>query len=199
MYWVCEDCGWENEYGDSVRYTHCQCCGAGATAKNIADASRALERFHREAERLKRMEALRLGNKKRQQAIDGVMRKFVRFLRILPFVNIAAFVIAAGLFAGSFLMEDVCVKDFFSQAGSNIQSMLVPEQTGGSLEMTRHLVANRFSSFFGSAASNHQLLADDDFCSHLSANTGALFRNVSCILEHAPENITEYFNKIFMK
>lgn len=33
MYWICEECGWENEYSDESQLSPCGCCGAPAPSK----------------------------------------------------------------------------------------------------------------------------------------------------------------------
>lgn len=160
MYWVCEECGWENEYSDEIKYAECQCCGSAASAKNIADATKALNRFHQEEERRKREEAIRLKNEKRQQAINGAMVGYIKLLRVLPKINITATVIAIAVIIGSFLMGGTSGEALWNCLGSNIKEIKCFEQIGESFEMTSQLMGNRFTSYFLNAGSNNAYLAE---------------------------------------
>lgn len=179
MYWVCEECGWENEYSDAIKYTDCQCCGSPASQKNIADASKALNRFHQEEERRKREDAIRLKNEKRQQSFDGAMGGFVKFLRTLPIMNVTAFVIAMILIVGSFITGDASFEVLFNQVSSNIQEVRVWEHIGESFDMTGQLLTDHFSSSLDSLASNNKYLIEND--SGIQSHNESMAKNLSVI------------------
>lgn len=179
MYWVCEECGWENEYSDAIKYTDCQCCGSPASQKNIADASKALNRFHQEEDRRKREDAIRLKNEKRQQSFDGAMGGFVKFLRTLPIMNVTAFVIAMILIVGSFITGDASFEVLFNQVSSNIQEVRVWEHIGESFDMTGQLLTDHFSSSLDSLASNNKYLIEND--SGIQSHNESMAKNLSVI------------------
>lgn len=160
MYWVCEECGWENEYSDEIKYTECQCCGSAASAKNIADATKALKRFHQEEERRKREEAILLKNEKRQQVINGAMAGYIKLLRALPKMNIAATVIAIAVIIGSYITGDTSGEALWNRLGSNIQEIKCFDQIDESFEMASRLMGNRFSSYFLNVGFNNEYLEE---------------------------------------
>lgn len=160
MYWVCEECGWENEYSDEVKYTDCQCCGSPATEKNITEATKALNRFHQEEERRKREEAIRLKVEKRQQAINGAMAGYIKVLRALPKVNIVATIIAILVIIGSFVAGDIPGEELWRRFSSNAQEITCFEQIGKSFETTNELFSNHFSSYFHMVGSNSESLIE---------------------------------------
>lgn len=160
MYWICEECGHENEYSDEVKYTECLCCGSPASAKNITEATKALNRFHQEEERRKREEAIRVKTEKRQQAINSAMAGYIKFLRALPKINIAATIIAIILIVGSFITGDASGEALWNRLSSNVQEIQCFEHVGESLSMTNQLLADRFSSYFHTLSSNNEYLIE---------------------------------------
>ncbi len=160
MYWVCKECGWENEYSDEAKYTECQCCGAPATAKNIAEATKALNRFHQEEKRRKCKEVIRLKVEKRQHAVNGAMAGYIKILRALPKVNIAATVIAILAIVGSFVAGDIPGEELWGHFSSNAQEITCFEQIGKSFEMTNQLLSNHFSYYFHMVGVNSESLIE---------------------------------------
>lgn len=160
MYWVCEECGWENEYSDEVKYTECQCCGSPATEKNITEATKALNRFHQEEERRKREEAIRLKVEKRQQAINGAMAGYIIVLRVLPKVNIVATIIAILVIIGSFVSGDIPGEELWGRFSSNTQKITCFEQIRKSFKTTSQLLSNHFSSYFHMVGANSESLIE---------------------------------------
>ena len=45
MNWVCESCGYENEYNDESQPTECLCCGEPASEHQLNQAKQELEKY----------------------------------------------------------------------------------------------------------------------------------------------------------
>lgn len=58
MSWKCDECDYENEYSDIVKYTECQCCGEPASVEKIREAQRELNNYHRKLELIAREKEL---------------------------------------------------------------------------------------------------------------------------------------------
>lgn len=79
MSWLCDVCGYENEYSEEVKTTTCLCCGEPASERKIQQANKDLIAFQKEAERKARAEKLRQKQLLRQQRIYRIFEssKFV--------------------------------------------------------------------------------------------------------------------------
>lgn len=227
MYWVCEECGWENEYSDAIKYTDCQCCGSPATRNNIAEATKALNRFHQEKEHRKREEAVRLKVKKQQQVINGAMARYVKVLRALPKVNLVATLIAIILIVASFVTGDIPGEELWERISSNTQEITWIEQLGSSIEMTNQLLSNQLSSHFHIVGSNSKALVKivpdslpdnasllwdgvqsstdsmgvnlSTIGDHILEKSTLFSRNIEFFCQKASANVTELFYKIFKR
>lgn len=144
MYWVCDECSWENEYSDEIKYTECQCCGALATEKNLSDARKALARFHREEERRKREEAIRQKKERQQEIINRVSQGAARVLRVLPKVNLIVLAIAISLGIGKLALSGTSYEVLSNHFASNLRELRCFEQIGNSIETSGQLLSERF-------------------------------------------------------
>ena len=97
MNWICESCGYENEYNDESQPTECQCCGELASEQQINQARRALERYHREQERERRLEQLRQEAIKQQKKIEDLIDTFVKGLKGVAAACVMSIIIAGAI------------------------------------------------------------------------------------------------------
>ena len=77
--WICEECGYENEFSDEIKNNECQCCGTPASDKQLIEAQNQLVAYHREQERqalLKEQRKIQeLKEKERQARLKERQRK----------------------------------------------------------------------------------------------------------------------------
>lgn len=99
MNWVCDSCGYENEYNDESQPAECLCCGEPASEHLLNQAKRALEKFHKEQEYQRRLEQLRLEAIRRQEKIEHSIRTFIKSVRELATACIV-FMVLSIAFAG---------------------------------------------------------------------------------------------------
>ena len=112
MSWLCNFCGYENEYSDEEKLTTCMCCGEPATEEQLAQAQRDLDRYHEEQIRLAKYEEqqrrLQERREKREKAFS-LMLRLIKNIRYGVLVCLLAAVVLVGLrfLNGSFRMETV--------------------------------------------------------------------------------------------
>ena len=99
MNWICNSCGYENEYNDESQPTECLCCGEPATEDQLNLAKRELENFHKELDDQKRLERLRQKAQKRQRKIEQSVHIFTKSARSLA-VACIVFVVFSFVFIG---------------------------------------------------------------------------------------------------
>lgn len=89
--WLCNICGYENEYTDENKTTTCLCCGEAAPANKIRKAQQELAEYHRVLERNARADRYRRNCAHLQRAMDRVMTPFMRATKALPYILAAIF------------------------------------------------------------------------------------------------------------
>ena len=97
MNWVCKSCGYENEYNDESQPTECLCCGEPASEHLLNQARRALDEFHKEQERQRHSEQLRLEAIRWQEKIERSIKSFIKGVRTLATACIVFMVLSVGL------------------------------------------------------------------------------------------------------
>lgn len=97
MNWVCESCGYENEYNDESQPTECLCCGEPASEHLLNQARRALEKYHKEQERQRRLEQLRQEAIKRQEKIEHSINAFIKGVREIATACIVVMILAVAI------------------------------------------------------------------------------------------------------
>ena len=81
MNWVCESCGYENEYNDESQPTECLCCGEPASEHQLNQAKQELEKYHKEQARQRRLEQLRQEAIKQQEKIEHSIDAFAKGIK----------------------------------------------------------------------------------------------------------------------
>lgn len=110
MNWVCDSCGYENEYNDESQPTECLCCGEPASEQLLAQARRALDKYHKEQERQRRLEQLRLEAIRRQEKIENSIQNFIKCVRTLSSACIVFMVLSVVLAGFNFYKGNISLK-----------------------------------------------------------------------------------------
>lgn len=121
MSWVCDSCGYENEYNDESQPTECLCCGEPASEHLLNQARWALDKFHKEQERQRRLEQLRLEAIRRQEKIERSIKTFVKGVRTLATACIVFMVLSVGLAGFNFYKGNIS----FKHISDNVKSITV--------------------------------------------------------------------------
>ena len=119
MNWICEFCGYENEYNDESQPTECLCCGEPASEHLLNQARRALEKYHKEQERQRRLEQLRQEAIKRQEKIERSIKAFVKGVRSLATACIILMILSVA-FAGFNIYKGNVTLNYI---GANVKSI----------------------------------------------------------------------------
>lgn len=123
MSWLCDVCGYENEFNDRSQPTACLCCGEPASESKIIEARRELDAHHREEERKARIEELRRKHELYQQKFDHIAARAIRAVKAIPIVSSAMVIIAVVWIAVSFYSEGMTISAWNTQMFSNINAI----------------------------------------------------------------------------
>lgn len=83
MSWLCDVCGYENEYSDETKNTSCQCCGEPAPEVKILKAQQELDEYHYELKRKAILEALKRKQEFAQQRINQVVTAIIHLIKAI--------------------------------------------------------------------------------------------------------------------
>lgn len=150
MNWVCEFCGYENEYNDESQPTECLCCGEPASEHLLNQARHALEKYHKEQERQRRLEQLRQEAIKRQEKIEHSVSAFVKSVKgIAPacIVSVILAIVITGfnVYKGNITPEyiGVNIKNITVMDNAMISAKTISEHlSGNALEFRDNIVPN---------------------------------------------------------
>lgn len=110
MNWVCESCGYENEYNDESQPTECLCCGEPASEHQLNQARCELEKYHKEQERQRRLEQLRQEAIKQQEKIEHSFQTFVKSVRAVATACIAVIIVSVAIVGFNVYKGNVSLK-----------------------------------------------------------------------------------------
>lgn len=119
MSWLCDICGYENEFSDEVQITTCLCCGESASEDKIVAARRDLEASHREAERKAQLEKLRQRKALRRERLECIATLVIRITKILPATTAALIMLSLVLTGISAHLENDTLTSWSRQMQSN--------------------------------------------------------------------------------
>lgn len=139
MNWVCESCGYENEYNDESQPTECLCCGEPASEHLLNQARRALEKYHKEQERQRRLEQLRQEAIKRQEKIEHSINVFIKGVKGIETACIVVMILAVAITGFNVYKGNVTPK----YIGVNIKNISVIDNMKISADaISEHLSGN---------------------------------------------------------
>ena len=204
MSWLCDVCGYENEFNDESQPTTCLCCGEPAPENKIINARRELDAYHREEERKARIEELRRKQELHQQKVDRIIARTTRAVKAIPVVAAVMVLIAFVWIGISFRSEGMTLSAWNAQMRSNIDAISLTgfseklrdnladiglsEKVSVPINEAGQLVASQMSARFSTISSQNNYLSDN--AQTVLENVGNDFKQVG---EHMPtisQNIT---------
>lgn len=139
MNWVCESCGYENEYNDESQPTECLCCGEPASEHLLNQARRDLEKYHKEQERQRRLEQLRQEAIRCQEKIEHLMSIFIKGVKGIVTACIVAMILAVAITGFNVYKGNITPK----YIGANIKNISVVDNVRISTDaISEHLSGN---------------------------------------------------------
>ena len=170
MSWLCDVCGYENEFNDESQPTTCLCCGEPAPENKIINARRELDAYHREEERKARIEELRRKQELHQQKVDRIIARTTRAVKAIPVVAAVMVLIAFVWIGISFRSEGMTLSAWNAQMRSNIDAISLTgfseklrdnladiglsEKVSVPINEAGQLVASQMSARFSTISSN---------------------------------------------
>ena len=174
MSWVCDECGYENEYSEDVQITTCLCCGEPASEFKIQKAYEDLIAFQKEVERKVRIEKIRQKRLLRQKRIDRIYESskvVVKGIAIATFVLIVFATIWVGIsmYSNGFSLSDwnkhmttnMGKVAFASEIGfyrDNLSEIRVFENTKKSLSVSGKTLYRNLSQYSDAAKDNNKII-----------------------------------------
>lgn len=139
MNWVCESCGYENEYNDESQPTECLCCGEPASEHQLNQAKQELEKYHKEQARQRRLEQLRQEAIKQQEKIEHSIDAFVKGIKGIAAACIVAMILAVAIAGLNVCQGNITLK----YIGTNIKNIsVVDNMTDVTDNVSEHLREN---------------------------------------------------------
>lgn len=94
LYWICDECGCENEFNENEQNAICPSCGAAASRKAIQDAKHALEEYKKEKKRIEEAERVKKAELYKAQQRAKRNELIVKSFHVVPYVYIVALIAA---------------------------------------------------------------------------------------------------------
>ena len=203
MSWICDVCGYENEFNDESQPTTCLCCGEPAPESKIIKAQRELEAYHREEERKARLEELRRKQELRQQKVDRIVARITRAVKAIPWVAVAMVIIAFVWVGVSFHSEGTTMSAWNTQMHTNINAISLtgyPDKLKDNLadiglseklivpiEEAGQIVSGQTSEHFSAISANIKMKSEIS-ASDYSANIEKLNKSVTARNNYQSDN-----------
>lgn len=150
MNWVCESCGYENEYNDESQPTECQCCLSPASEKQLIHARRELEKYHKELERQRKLEQLRVEAIRRQEKIERSVKVFINSMKGIAAACIVLMCLAIAIIGFNVYKGNVSLK----QVNDNIKRVTVMDDITVSSKTISEYLSTKSLAFKDSFVQN---------------------------------------------
>lgn len=121
MSWLCDACGYENEFNDETQPTACLCCGEAAPKNKIAKARQELNAYHREEVRKAYIEKQKRMQELWQKKMGGIAKGTIRMTKALSFTMTVIIVISL-IGSGVSLYSQNAAMEVFSTLSENAQA-----------------------------------------------------------------------------
>jgi len=130
MSWLCDLCGYENEFNDEDQPTSCNCCGEPASEETINAARREWQKYCKEEKRQLRLNKRRrrkeLLQRRLERGISGVICSF----KAVSIASVVVFVLSLGWVVVSMVSEKVVLSELGEQLKSNVTELSCIEYPG---------------------------------------------------------------------
>lgn len=217
MSWLCDICGYENEFNDESQPTICLCCGESAPDSKIIKVRKELDAYHQEQERKARLEELRRKQELRQQKINRIVACITRVVNAIPVTAVAIIIISLVWIGISFHSEGMTLSAWNIQMYSNIDSIPLKgcldklknnmvdigssEKMLVSIEETGQLVASQMAEHFSTMSGNitaKSVISASDYSDNIeelnksiSGRNNYLAGNVLLVLENVVNDLKQ--------
>lgn len=174
MSWLCDVCGYENEYSEDVKTTTCLCCGEPASERKIQQAYKDLVALQKEAERRARAEKLRQQQQLRQQRINRIFENSKSVIKGISIATIVLIVLSTvwlgismhsnGLSLSDWKqhmvsnMSRVAVVSNVKVYGDNLSEIQVYENTLKAMDISGKIIHRNLSNHFDTAKDNNSII-----------------------------------------
>lgn len=209
MSWLCNYCGYENEYSDEEKLTTCMCCGEPATVEQLVQAQRDLDQYHEEQIRLAKYEEQQRRLREKREKRDKAFSLLLRMINGIKYGVLACLLTAVVLVGlrfvnGSFRLETVqrnvsecsSLSTALQRAPGNLS--LIGESMAGKLRMVKDNAASANHSVPDTIRDNisavpDRLKAELSFC---KSNWELLKLRLSYAYEHQKENFQFWSSQV---
>jgi len=123
MSWLCEVCGYENQFDDEAQPTECLCCGEPASERILLQVYLELEACRREARARAYIEEVRRKRELRRQEIDRMVKRALSLAKAVPVAVILATVGALACAILSLKSNDLTFAAWNQQMQSNMSAL----------------------------------------------------------------------------
>lgn len=196
MNWVCESCGYENEYNDESQPTECLCCGEPASEHQLNQAKQELEKYHKEQARQRRLEQLRQEAIKQQEKIEHSIDAFVKGIKGIAAACIVAMILAVAIAGLNVCQGNITLK----YIGTNIKNIsVVDNMTDVTDNVSEHLRENTLeyknnivrNVSFTTKSKDHSVLAHLELLMENKNSTSGMFKQIGSDFKGGYENRTK--------
>lgn len=123
MNWLCDSCGYENEFNEESQPTECLCCGESAPEWKILQLRQELEAYHREERQKARLEEQKRRRELRQQQIARIIHNTMLVVKAAPAVLAISFAAASCWVIFSLHASDITLSSWNQQMQSNVVNL----------------------------------------------------------------------------
>lgn len=118
MSWICDSCGYENEYNDNTKPTECACCGELASQMKIIQAIQELDNLHREQERQAKLEHMRQLAIRYQKRIQLIINKLSHMVKYGARSCGVCLILSVGLLGYSCFKGEISIDNIVKNTGN---------------------------------------------------------------------------------
>lgn len=196
MSWLCDVCGYENEYTDESKNIICLCCGEPAPEIKIRKVQQELDEYHREEEKKNRLEELRHKQRVLQHKMDCIKIGIMYVIQIMS-VATTAFIIIAFVWIGlSLYSNKMTLSVWNDQINSNIKLITLPQYSKMiKVNLTRIDVGDRIITMIESGGK----LIGIQLIEHYKAASESIAAMGKISLDNTYENFSKLIKSIFVQ
>ncbi len=106
MSWLCEVCGYENEYSEEVKVTVCNCCGEEASESILKQAQKELDDVRREEEQRIHLEEIAKKRELKESIISNIVQGLKKVGKAIPVAMLATILFSVAWVAVFYVSDD---------------------------------------------------------------------------------------------
>lgn len=168
MSWLCDICGYENEYSEEIKVTVCNCCGEEASESKLIQAQKELDDFRREEEQRIRLEKIAKKAERIEELSSNLISRIKKVGKAIPVMMLVSILFSVGWIAVSFVSEEIGLS-FVEDMSDGLDYL------GDNVEY----IGQNVEDFTWNAGSNRPMREDiDDVAQSVAENIPAAGREV---------------------